>query len=91
MERNDQLMWLQEFKIALVEEDTDKLTDLSTQELQFETVAEMEEAMVLIQQAEKLFKRFKDETAVAMKLMKKNIDFVRSTQAPLDNKLDITS
>jgi len=91
MERNDQLMWLQEFKIALVEEDTDKLTDLSTQELQFGTVAEMEEAMILIQQAEKLFKRLKDETAVAMKLMKKNIDFVRSTQAPLDNKLDITS
>ena len=84
-------MWLQEFKIALIEEDTQKLAELSDADLQFETVEEVQEAMLLIQQADKLFNRLKNETALAMKQLKKNIDFLKSTEAPAVSTLDITS
>ena len=84
-------MWLQEFKIALIEEDTQKLAELSDADLQFETVEEVQEAMLLIQQADKLFNRLKNETALAMKQLKKNIDFLKSTEAPITSTLDITS
>lgn len=91
MEGNSKLMWLQEFKIALIEEDTQKLAELSDADLQFETVEEVQEAMLLIQQADKLFNRLKNETALAMKQLKKNIDFLKSTEAPITSTLDITS
>lgn len=84
-------MWLQEFKIALIEEDIDKLMELVDADLQFETIEEVQEAMVLIQQAEKLFAKLKDETALSLKQLKKSIDFVRSTETPYINRLDITS
>jgi actin-related protein len=91
MERNNKVMWIQEFKIALIEEDTQKLTELADADLAFETVEEMQEAMYLIQQAEIFFDRLKNETALSMQQLKKNIDFLRSTEAPAINKLDITS
>ena len=84
-------MWIQEFKIALVEENIQKLAELADADLQFDTIEEIQEAMYLIKQADVLFHRLKNETAVAMKQLKKNINFLRATEAPVANKLDIIS
>jgi len=84
-------MWIQEFKIALIEENTQKLAELTETDLKFESVEETKEAMYLIKQAETLFYRLKDETAFSMKQLKKNINFLRATEAPSANTLDITS
>ena len=84
-------MWLNEFKIALIEEDTQKLAKLAEEDLHFETIQEIEEAMYLIKQADELFQRLKDETAATMKQLKKNINFLRATESPVQNRLDITS
>jgi len=84
-------MWIQEFKIALIEENTQKLADLTEIDLEFESVEETKEAMYLIKQAEALFYKLKDETTLSMKQLKKNINFLRATEAPSVNTLDITS
>jgi len=84
-------MWINEFKIALIEQDTQKLEKLVDADLKFDSIEEIEEAMYLIKEANKLFTKLKDETAISMKQLKKNIDFLSATQPPVINRLDITS
>jgi len=84
-------MYLQEFKIALIEKNIQKLEKLADVDLQFDTVEEMQEAMCLIKQAEEFFCELKNDTALSMQQLKKNIDFLKATQTPTVNKLDITS
>jgi len=91
MERKYKLMWIQEFKIALIEEDTQKLAELADADLQFCSVTEIEEAMFLIKQANELCVKLKSDTALSLKQLKKNIDFIRATEAPPSYKLDIIS
>jgi len=84
-------MWNDEFKIALIEKDTQRLEELVNVELKFDTFEEIEEAMYLIKEANRLFTKLKDETAVSLNQLKKNIDFLKATQSPFKNRLDITS
>lgn len=84
-------MWIQEFKIALIEQDTQKLGTLIDADLHFDTTEEIEEAMYMIKEAQKLLNELKNETAISMKQLKKNINFLNATQSPVVNKLDITS
>jgi len=84
-------MWINEFKIALIEQDTQKLEKLAGIDLQFDTVEEMQEAMCFIKQAEEFLRELKNDTALSMQQLKKNIDFLKATQAPTVNRLDITS
>ena len=84
-------MYLQEFKIALIEKNIQKLEKLADVDLQFDTVEEMQEAMCLIKQAEEFFCELKNDTALSMQQLKKNIDLLKATQAPTVNRLDITS
>lgn len=91
MERDNKLMYLQEFKIALIEKDIQKLEKLADIDLQFDTVKEMQEAMFLIKQAEEFLRELKNDTALSMQQLKKNIDSLKATEAPAVKKLDITS
>jgi hypothetical protein len=84
-------MWLQEFKIALIEKDAQKLEELAGANLQFDTVEEMQEAMYLMKQAQELLNKLKDDTALSMQQLQQNIDFLKETQVPVANKLDIIS
>jgi len=84
-------MWLNNFKIALIEKDTDKLGKLMGSMPQLENLKEMEEAMYLMEEAKKLLYTLKDETALSMKQIRKSKDFLKSTTAPKDTKFDITS
>jgi len=84
-------MYLQEFKIALIEKDIQKLEKLADIDLQFDTVEEMQEAMFLIKQAEEFLRELKNDTALSMQQLKKNIDSLKATETPAVKKLDITS
>lgn len=82
-------MWLNEFKVAIVSKNTDKINDLVINMPQFEELSEMEEAFFLFQQAEKLLNDLKNETSTTMKKIKDNISFIESTYTKNTPKLDI--
>ncbi len=82
-------MWLTKFKIALVEKDIDKLSKLMNNLPELETKKEMQEAQYLIKEATSLVHTLKNETSSSMKQIKKNLEFLKSTEAPKIAKLDI--
>jgi len=84
-------MWLNQLKIAIVEKNVDAINYLMVNLPQLDNLADAEQALYLTNEAEKLVLNLKDETAKSMTQMKKNIDFLKSTQAPRSSKLDITS
>lgn len=84
-------MWLTSIKIAIIEKNTDKLNLLLEESPKFENKQDIEEAMYLLREASELVHTLKDETATSMKQIKKNLDFLKSTQNPAPNTLDIKS
>ncbi|MEA2073749.1 MAG: hypothetical protein U9O86_09210 [Campylobacterota bacterium] len=84
-------MWLVNLKIALIEKDLERLSKLMDSTPQLETKEEMQEALVLIEQAKELVFGLKEETKISMQQIQKNKNFLKSTQAPTTGKLDITS
>ena len=84
-------MWTRKFQIAIIEKNTDELENLLSSMPEFDSVQEMESVMYLLREAAELVYTLKDETALAMSQIKKNINFLKSTQAPRTNKLDIKS
>jgi len=84
-------MWLNQLKIAIIEKNIDKINHLMANLPQLDNLADAEQALALTNEAEKLVLNLKDDTAISMKQMKKNIDFLKSTQAPRSAKLDIKS
>jgi hypothetical protein len=82
-------MWLNQLKIAIVEKNTDKLDKLFNDIPELQTQEEIAQALTLTQEATSLVSNLKNETSLSMKQMKKNIDFLKSTQAPRSSRLDI--
>ena len=82
-------MWLKELKIALIEEDVEKMDILLDNLPDLQQPKEIETALYLIKQASTLVENFRDETFVSMTQMQKSINFLKSTQAPNINKFDI--
>ncbi len=84
-------MWLKELKIALVQRDISKLEELVDNLPLLEKAQEIDEALHLLAAATTFLTELRDDTQASMIQMKKNIDFLKSTQAPLTSKLDINS
>jgi len=84
-------MWLNQLKIAVVQKDMALLNTLLDDIPTFDDSQDIESAQILLQEAFQIFQKLKDDTAISMKQMKKNIDFLKSTQAPRSAKLDIKS
>lgn len=85
-------MWLNKFKIALIEKNTDEIDKLLDEVPEFPNKKNMQEAMYLMREASELLHTLKSETKDTMSQLKKNIDFLNSTQTPnQQNKLDIKS
>lgn len=84
-------MWLHKLKIAVVEQDIERLNLLMDDLPHLETDEEIESALCLLREATHLVENLRDQTQTSMKQMQKNIDFLKSTQAPLTSKLDINS
>ena len=84
-------MWLKKLKIALVQKDIKSLGVLLDDIPTLEDAKEIEEALYLLQEAQKIVQNLKDETASSMAQMKKNIDFLNATTANKTAQFDITS
>ena len=84
-------MWIREFEIALIEKDSDKLSELLDKELAFENAEDITKAMYLVKQANELFRDLKRETQLSMNALQHNIDVLNAVDVPPANKLDITS
>lgn len=84
-------MWLTNLKIALVEKNTDSLEKLLGEIPELSSVKEIEEAVCLLEQAAAFVQSLKNDTEHSMKQIKKNIQFLRSTESPRPNKFDMMS
>ncbi|PNV83023.1 MAG: hypothetical protein C0627_07385 [Sulfurimonas sp.] len=84
-------MWLTKLKIAIVEKNPNALSKLLSDVPQLENQKEIEEALFLLREATALMKNLKEETQASMRQMKKNLDFLRSTEISSSKKLDIKS
>jgi len=84
-------MWLNQLKIAIVEKNIDKINELMDDIPQLKKQEEIENAIYLLKEATTLVEDLKDKTKNSMAQMKKNITFLRATEAPRTSKLDIKS
>lgn len=84
-------MWLNKLKIAIVEKNADALDKLMGELPQLKGKKEIEEVLYLLKEATSMMNTLKDETSSSIKQIKKNIDFLRSTDIPTSKRLDIRS
>ncbi len=84
-------MWLNKLKVAIIEKDMMKLTALMSDIPQLEKKEDITSALYLLKEATSLIESLKDDTQASMSQMKKNINFLKATQAPTTGKFDITS
>ena len=82
-------MWLNDFKIAIVEQNIEKLNELMDSIPQLETKEEMTEALYLIKEASELVQNLKNETSNSMGQIRKNLHYLKSTQNQATSNLEI--
>jgi len=82
-------MWLNKLKIAIIEKNVDLLSELADNIPELTDAKDIQEAIFLLREASELVHTLKDKTSNSMKQIKKNIDFLRSTEIPTSKKLDI--
>lgn len=84
-------MWLQEFKLAYLEEDVEKMSALLDTMPQFDTLQELEEAKYLLANAFEDASKEKQRLLNSLSEIKKSIAFINSSYDTKSYKLDITS
>jgi len=84
-------MWVNQLKIAIVQKDMKLLDSLLSDIPQFNNAKDIETAQYLLREATNLVVSLKNETGKTMIQVKKNIDFLNSTQTHKSTKLDIIS
>lgn len=82
-------MWIQKLEIAIIERDADAIDALMDITPEFENPKDIESAMYLLREALEVVYTLKDETAYTIKQLKKNINFLASTQTQTQNRLDV--
>lgn len=85
-------MWSNKFKIAIVEKNTDAIDKLLDEIPEFSNNKDIQEAIYLMREGAKLLYKLRDEASDVISQLKKNIDFLDSTQTPnYQTRLDIKS
>lgn len=84
-------MWLNKLKIAIVEKNVEVLNLLLENMPTTLNLQEIEEAYYLLEEAKSFVTLLKDETAYSMQQIKKNLQFLRSTDIPTSRDLDVMS
>ena len=82
-------MWINALKIAIIEKNTEKIEKLLDTTPDFSTMENLEEVLYLLKEGFEIVESLKHETSVAMKQMKKNIDFLESMQEHPKNSINI--
>ena len=84
-------MWITKLKVALAQKNVDQIERLVDETPKFDNVKDAKEAMFLLREATELLFTLQDETESSMKQIKKNLDFLKSTEPQKITKLDIKS
>ena len=84
-------MWLTKLKIAIVERNTNSISKLLEDIPHLEDKSEIQEAIYLLKEATLMVESLKNKTSSSMKQVRKNLDFLRSTDIPTSKRLDIKS
>jgi len=84
-------MWLNSLKIAIVEKNVEAMDKLLDEIPEFSDQQELQEAIYLSREALELLYTLKDEAALNMSKIKKNISFLKSTEVSTSKRLDIKS
>ncbi|MEA2111854.1 MAG: hypothetical protein U9P71_07385 [Campylobacterota bacterium] len=84
-------MWLQQFKIALAQQNSDSISKLLDEIPTFKSTSQMKEAQYLLAQALELISQFKDETAQTLSQIKQNRDYFASMNTSKSSKLDVST
>lgn len=82
------MLWHEQMQIALVEQDIEKLDQLTGQSLVFTTKKERERALYLLAEASKLMHTLQNQTLQTMQKLKKNREFLQATQESSLHKLN---
>ncbi|MCK9492386.1 MAG: hypothetical protein M0Q24_09855 [Sulfurimonas sp.] len=82
-------MWIKKLQIAIIEKDAEAIDELMQETPEFENQKDIESGIYLLREAMELLYTLKDETALTMKQLKKNIDFLKSTQEKTYSRLDV--
>ena len=83
------MTWLSSLKIAIVEQNTEKIEILIDELPDFETAKELDEAQYLFKEAALLIHSLKNTTQSSMQQLQKNLTFLRSTENKKASSLDI--
>lgn len=84
-------MWLTKFKIAIVEKDVVKLTELMEHLPTFEEKKDIDSVLCLLKEATQVMTSLKDETQKNMIQIQNNLKFLKATEEKRTSSLDIKS
>lgn len=84
-------MWLNKLKIAVSQKDPELLDSLLAEIPELTEKEDLDSAIVLLAQAKEIIQNLQNETEASMKQIKKNLEFLKSTQAVQTHKFDIKS
>jgi len=84
-------MWINKFKIAIAQKDTDAIDKLLNDIPEFSTLEEAQTASHLMREAVTLLYTLQDEVSASMKQIKKNIKFLGSSLSDGTGSLNIRS
>ena len=85
-----QQMWLKRLKIAVVQKDTKELEHLLDNIPKLTEKKEIDEGLCLLDAAKNIVEELQEEDATTMLQMRRNLDFLRSTQTNKSVKFDVT-
>lgn len=85
-------MWLNQLKIAVSQKDIELLDSLLSDIPNLTEKEELDSAIVLLAQAKEIIQNLQNETAASMKQIKKNLEFLKSTETTKKpHRLDVKS
>jgi hypothetical protein len=84
-------MWLNNFKIAVIEKNIDSIKSLLEEMPEFKDLNSMKEASYLIKEAAAFLQEKKSLMSVEMQQIRKNMDFLNSTNSNSKSSFDIKS
>ena len=82
-------MWLKQLKIALVEKNITRLSELMNELPELTSKEDLDAAICLLDEATSLVSSFQNQTQEAMIQMQKNIKFLKVTEEKKTSSLDI--
>ncbi len=82
-------MWLNQLKIAIIEQNIDELNDLMQNIPELKKEIDVDSAICLLKEATILVSSLRDDIKSSMLQMQKTINFLKATESQKSSKFDI--